>query len=77
MVLSRTNVLEIARDVISPRDTCTGLPPPSAVCRVNLVDNKLATVTSQCVVKVWHLDFNHLGQVSCHCLHTLTTFKPR
>lgn len=76
IILSRTNITEVARDQIeNPRDT--GFPPAMAVCRVNLVDNKLATVTSQCVVKVWHLDLNQLGPISCTCLHTLATFKPR
>jgi len=49
----------------------------SDVMRVNLVDNKVATVTQDCVIRVWHLDFQCDGQVSCQCLHTLTTFKPR
>ncbi|PFX29501.1 F-box/WD repeat-containing protein 7-like [Stylophora pistillata] len=76
IILSRKNITEVTRDQMeSPRDT--GLPPATAVCRVNLVDNKLATVTSQCVVKVWELDFNQPGRISCYCLHTLTTFKPR
>ena len=74
-LLSQTNISDISREFI-PRESYTS-PPDSAVCRVNLVDNKLATVTTQCTVKVWQLDFSLLGQVTCHCLHTLTTFKPR
>ncbi|KAK3755997.1 hypothetical protein QZH41_013184 [Actinostola sp. cb2023] len=49
----------------------------SAVMRVNLVDNKLATVTQDCIIRVWHLEFRFDGQMSCQCLHTLTTYKPR
>jgi len=68
-LLNQTNLPEIPR--------CFTSPPEAAVCRVNLVDNKLATVTTQCVVKVWQFDFSQLGKVTCQCLHTLTTFKPR
>ncbi|XP_067043240.1 F-box and WD repeat domain-containing 11-A-like [Acropora muricata] len=68
-LLNQTNLPEIPRGLTSP--------PEAAVCRVNLVDNKLATVTTQCVVKVWQFDFSQLGKVTCQCLHTLTTFKPR
>lgn len=73
-ILSQTNSSDILRDVTSRDHTC---PPDTAVCRVSLVDNKVATVTTQCVVKVWQLGFSQHGQVICHCLHTLTTFKPR
>lgn len=76
-VLSQTNLSEISRELhVAPIDNISS-PPATAVCRINLVDNKIATVTTQCIVKVWQLGFNQLGQVSCHCLHTLTTFKPR
>ena len=75
MLLNKTNLSQISREITGPRNH--SLPPDTAVCRVNLVDNKLVTVTTQCVVKVWELDFSQFGQVACHCLHTLTTFKPR
>lgn len=68
-LLNQTNLSDISRQFASP--------PNTEVCRVNLVDDKLVTVTTQCVVKVWQLDFSQLGKVTCHCLHTLTTFKPR
>ena len=74
-LLSQTNLSGISGEFTQRENSFT--PPDTAVCRINLVDNKLATVTTQCVVKIWLLDFSQHGQVSCHCLHTLTTFKPR
>lgn len=73
-LLTQVNLSEISRESTPRNDTST---PNTAVCRVNLVDNKIATVTTQCIVKVWQLDFSKGGQLSCLCLHTLTTFKPR
>ena len=73
-LLTQVNLLEISRELTPRNNTST---PNAAVCRVNLVDNKIATVTTQCIVKVWQLDFSKGGQLSCLCLHTLTTFKPR
>ncbi|XP_031555904.1 F-box/WD repeat-containing protein 11-like [Actinia tenebrosa] len=49
----------------------------STVVRVNLVDDKLATVTQDCIIKVWQLNFRPDGSVSCQPLHTLSTNKPR
>lgn len=73
-LLTQVNLSEISREFTPRNNTST---PNAAVCRVNLVDNKIATVTTQCIVKVWQLDFSKGGQLSCLCLHTLTTFKPR
>ena len=73
-ILSQTNVSETSRDLAPQSNVVLS---ELAVCRINLVDNKLVTVTKQCVVKVWQLEFRQYGHVACHCLHTLTTFKPR
>lgn len=77
LLLSKTNLPQISREITGPRNNSLHVPPDTAVCRVNLVDNKLVTVTTHCVIKVWELDFSQFGHITCHCLHTLTTFKPR
>ena len=66
----------VLRNVFQELDNINTVPS-TAVCCVNLHGNKLASVTRDCVVRVWQLEFDCHGNISCHCLHTLTTFKPR
>ncbi|XP_032224781.2 F-box/WD repeat-containing protein 7 isoform X2 [Nematostella vectensis] len=74
--LHQTNITESAAIVNPALRMASSIRPlhESAVVQLNLVDDKLATVTQDCVVRVWLLDLSHT-EVSC--LHTLTTLKPR